>query len=445
MKGNRIPAAIEIHVIVNKGKQFLANVVNCGATEVARTHPLVTQPAIMTKKNIILLLASAVVAGLLFDSAQVPVPWLCGSMVVGIACALIRGGSQKLPSTFEIVGQVIIGIATAARFPLQTLELAATHAVPLLLIVVFTGSMSLLNGYLLERWAGVDRATSFLGCLPGASSSIVAMSSEMGADAIAVAVLQYLRLLMVVFLVPIAVNLLFPADALTQATSTIPTENGLPVPMLLNLLVLAACGILGIWCGGRLRLPSPVFLGPFFVGLITFWVLPYHFQVPTLAFNGGLLLVGLPIGLRFDWQKARKLLKAVLIETGLVIVLILVCLAVGYAFHLVTGVDTMTAVLGSTPGGMQVMIASAVEFGSNSGLVLAMQMTRMLIILSIGPWLATKLIKSSDPTSTATPTAPTTTARLLQTETAPSLIPLESQPIELVGQAVAVESYHSHR
>ncbi len=41
------------------------------------------------------------------------------------------------------------------------------------------------------------------------------------------------------------------------------------------------------------------------------------------------------------------------------------------------------------------MIASAVELGGNSGLVLAMQMTRLLIILLIGPWLAENLLKSS--------------------------------------------------
>jgi len=362
---------------------------------VARSYPLVVQPLIMTKKQIILLLVCAIGAAFLFNWANVPVAWLTGSMAVGIASAVIGGGPQKLPPTFGVLGQVIIGLATAARFPLQTMELATTHAGPLLLIVLITGSMSLLNGYLLGRWAGVDQGTAFLGCLPGGAASIVAMSDELGADAIAVAVLQYLRLLMVVFLVPIAVSLFFPPDAIAQVAPTLPIESGLPIPMLLNLLVLALCGILGIWGGGQLRLPSPVFLGPFLVGLITFWVLPYHFQVPNSAFSGGMLLVGLSIGLRFDWQTARKLLKAVLIEAGLVIVLILLCLAAGYAFHLLTGVDIMTAVLGSTPGGMQVMIASAVELGGNSGLVLAMQMTRLLIILLMGPWLADNLLKSS--------------------------------------------------
>jgi hypothetical protein len=347
----------------------------------------------MTKKQILLLLASAVVAGWLFYHANVPVAWLTGPMAIGIAWAVRQSNSQQLPAGFGIVGQVIIGVATAAHLPLQTLELASTHAIPMLMIITITGGLSLLNGYLLWRWAGVDRATGFLGCIPGASSSIVALSDEMGADAIAVTVLQYLRLLLVVFLVPVAVSFLFPTELVSQAVSTIPLEASFPVPMPVNLLVLAACGIVGVWGGRRLNLPSPVFLGPFLAGLIALWTLPYPVQMPDIVFCGGLLLVGLSIGLRFDWRAARKLWKAVLIETGLVIVLILACLAVGYEFHVLTGVDTMTAVLGSTPGGMQVMIASAVEFGSNSGLVLAMQMTRLLIILLIGPWLAANLVK----------------------------------------------------
>jgi len=332
--------------------------------------------------------------GFLFDWAQVPVAWLCGPMVVGICGAMIRGEASQLPSTMGILGQVIIGLGTATHFPLETLQLASTHAIPLLLIVIITGTMSLLNGYLLGRWAGIDQETAFLGCLPGASASIVAMSDEMGADAIAVAVLQYLRLSLVVFIVPLAVGWIFPVNSLVEVATTLTGESHLPIPILLNLLVLALCGWLGVLVGRKLNFPSPVFLGPVLVGLVTSWVLPYQFQVPDVALSSGLLLVGISIGVRFDWKSIRQLCKAVFIETGLVIVLIVLCLVIGYGFHLLTGVDIMTAVLGSTPGGMQAMIASAVELGCNTGLVLAMQMTRLLMILLISPWLAAALFKS---------------------------------------------------
>ena len=343
----------------------------------------------------IALLAIAMVAGIFFSWLHVPVGWLLGPMLVGIAYAIIQNSRQPLPPGFKMVGQVIIGIFTATRFSPETLSVATTYAIPLLLCVFTTGSLSMFNGYLLSRWAGIDRATAFLGFIPGAASSIVAMSEEMGADALTVALIQYIRVLLVVLLMPATASFLFPVNPGTQVAATIAITNNLPsLPIILNLLVLAVCGGLGVWGGRRLRLPSSGFLGPFLVGLVTFWILPYQLQVPQSLFCAGLLLVGLSIGVQFDWQIAHKLLKAVLIEVGLVIVLILMCLAVGYEFHVVTHVDTITAVLGFTPGGIEAMVATVMQLGGDTGLVLAMQLTRMLSILLIAPWLVAFLIKN---------------------------------------------------
>ena len=346
----------------------------------------------------IALLAIAIVAGLFFSWLQLPVGWLLGPMIVGIAYAIIQGSRQPLPPVFRTVGQAIIAIVTATRFSPETLSVATTYAIPLLLCVFTTGSLSMFNGYLLSRWAGIDRATAFLGFIPGTASSIVAMSEEMGADALTVALIQYIRVLLVVLLLPTTASLLFPVNPDTQAAASVAITNNLPsLPMILSLLVLAVCGGLGVWVGRRLRLPSSGFLGPFLVGLITFWILPYQLQVPQSLFCAGLLLLGLSIGVQFDWQIVNKLLKAVLIEVGLVIVLMLSCLGVGYEFHVVTHVDTITAVLGFTPGGIEAMIATVMQLGGDTGLVLALQLTRMLSVVLIAPWLVAVLVKSVKP------------------------------------------------
>jgi hypothetical protein len=112
-------------------------------------------------------------------------------------------------------------------------------------------------------------------------------------------------------------------------------------------------------------------------------------------FRGGLLLLGLSIGVKFAIETLQKLFKAVLLEIVLVLLLITVCATVGYGFHLVTKVDTLTALLGSTPGGLSAMMATVIELGGNSGFVLTMQMTRMLLILTLSPFIAASLIKQT--------------------------------------------------
>jgi hypothetical protein len=54
-------------------------------------------------------------------------------------------------------------------------------------------------------------------------------------------------------------------------------------------------------------------------------------------------------------------------------------------------VDLATSILGSTPGGITPIMAMTIQLGGDSGLVLAMQMTRMLLILLVSPWFATFL------------------------------------------------------
>jgi hypothetical protein len=220
------------------------------------------------------------------------------------------------------------------------------------------------------------------------------MSEEMGADAIATAILQYIRLLLVALIVPTVASLFFAIDSTQLPLAVISTNSDSSIPILWELLILAGCGVLGNWVGRRLKLPLPVFLGPFIVGLIAVWLLPYSLKMPPSIFSVGLLFVGVSIGLKFDWETVYKLRKAVLIEILLVMVLILICIGVGYEFHILTQVDSLTAVLGSSPGGITAVMASAIQLGGDSGLVLTMQMSRMLVILLITPWVASFFKKS---------------------------------------------------
>ncbi len=336
----------------------------------------------------------AVGVGYLFNGLHVPVGWLIGPMMAGIMYAAFHGKPQPLPPMFFIVGQAIVAIATATGFSLHTLGLMRTYAFPLIICILVTGGMSVVNGYFLGRWGNIDRATGFLSCVPGASYSLIAMSEAMGADAIAVALLQYLRILLVAIIVPALVGFWFAGDATVHSVVSIPLQTLPSLSPLFNLAILGGCGALGIILGEKFHLPSSLFFGPFLVSLIVFWTVPYSLEMPSLLFTIGLLFVGFSIGLKFDWNNAKKLWKAVLIEIVLVLILILFCLGAGYIFHQITQVDTMTAILGSTPGGITAMIATVIQLGGDAGIVLAMQMTRMLLILLISPWFANVLIKS---------------------------------------------------
>lgn len=339
------------------------------------------------------LLGLAAGGGWLLNRIQVPVGWLLGAMAVGVGSAWWHGAPRPVSAVWQITGHVLLALSAGIAFPLGSVTALGTYFLPLVLLVIVTVGLSLLNGYLLWRWAGVDRATGLMGSLPGAASTMVAMSAGVGADGLTVAVLQYLRLIIVVFLAPAAVHWLFgaaagPAPGMTGAAAGLPAPAA---PLIWNLPALAGAGLAGLLAGRVFRLPAPTFLGPFLATVALAALLPWRPYVPDPLFAAGLVLMGTVIGARFDVALARQLGRAALVSSVLVCLLVGLCLGVGYLFHLATGMDTVTAVLGSTPGGMEVMVASAVELGGDPGLVLAMQMVRWFLVLLAGPWLARRL------------------------------------------------------
>lgn len=334
-------------------------------------------------KRIIEPLALAVGVSLVCNWLGVPVAWLVGPLLAGVAYSYSQGSPKPLPSSFITIGKAIIGVSSAARFSLDALALAKTYAAPLSLCIVITGALSMFNGYLIWKWTGMNRPTSFLGSIPGSSSNIVAMSEELGADPVGVAVLQYLRMMLMVLVVPTMAGWLFPNTSVTGTASLSTAVNAHPIPMSVNLLVLVGCCSLGIVGGKWLKLPTSGFLGSFLLGLLVFWSLPYSFHVPRSLLAAGLLLVGVSTGLKFDVQVLRQLWKAAILEIVLAMLLMLCCLGIGYEFHLITRVDTMTALLGFVPGGIEAMIATVTQLGGDTGVVLSIQLTRQFLILFI--------------------------------------------------------------
>ncbi|MEB3230358.1 MAG: AbrB family transcriptional regulator [Leptolyngbyaceae bacterium] len=339
----------------------------------------------------------AIATGLLANGLGIPVGWLLGPMMAGVIYVSMRQQAKPLPPFFMTSAKALLGVASAVRFSPETLTLAISYAVPVVFCIAITASLSLFYGYLLSRWSDVDQTTGILSFVPGMASTIVALGEEMGADAVSIALLQYIRVILVVLIIPALAKFLFAETAISfDASLDLLSFSDVTIGIgdscfniALNMVVVTGCSILGVWAGQRLRLPAAGYLGPFVLGLGVLWLSPLTPSIPQWLFSMALLFVGLSIGLKFDWKTARKLWKAVIIDIILVLLLSLMCLGIGYGFHAMTQVDTVTSVLGFTPGGIEAMIATVMELGGDTGLVLAMQLTRMLLIILFAPGLIT--------------------------------------------------------
>lgn len=346
-----------------------------------------------------LLVLLALILAFIGDSLHLPIPWLLVPVVVSIIWSMLKNEhNSSIPKPFSIIGQAIIAVFTASRFTPDVLTGSENYFLPLIICIVATSLFSLFNGYLIYKFTDIDFTTSFLGCIPGAGHSLVAMSEEMGADTITVTILQYLRIIMVSIIVPTLVS--FFNTPMNQIINIVPHHQLLPsLPLPINLLILTLSAILGVKTGKFLKIPSNLFLGTFLSSLLLLSFFPYEIIIPQSIFRGGLLLLGLSIGVKFERHTMGKLFKAIFLEIILVLILIGTCFIAGYWFHLVTKIDTLTAVLGTTPGGLTAMMATVIELGGNSSFVLTMQMTRMLLILLLTPIIGSYLMKRNNANS----------------------------------------------
>lgn len=281
------------------------------------------------------------------------------------------------------LGQWIIGTMVGASFSIAAVRTGLPYIPVLLILVVFTAGLCLLNGWLLQRWAGVDATTGFLGSLPGTAAASVALASDLKADPFMVVILMYIRVLLIMTLIPLILSPWIDRSALASGTAAT-RDFVTPTPMLivLSILMTLTAARLAEWA----RIPSGNYLGPFILFLLLKAFRPeWTLGFPAATFNGGMLLLGMSVGTKFDLARLRASWKPACIQVGLVLGLLVACLGAAMVFHRLTDADFLTAVLCTTPGGKESMVAFSIEIGGNVELVIVMQTVRWLLVMFFGP------------------------------------------------------------
>src|SRR3954465_11891363 len=113
------------------------------------------------------------------------------------------------PGVFR-VAQAVTGVSLGVYVQSSSLNAVADAWLPVAVVSAGTLVLSLACGWVLGRTVGLDPPTAALGMVAGGASGIVGMAHELGADDRLVAVMQYLRVLVVVVLTPVLVALAFP-------------------------------------------------------------------------------------------------------------------------------------------------------------------------------------------------------------------------------------------
>src|SRR5215210_7838191 len=155
------------------------------------------------------------------------------------------------------------GVAVGALIDLETLRAVAADWLPVLLVTVGTLSLSLAAGQLLRLQPGISPVTGAFAMIAGGASGIIVMARELGADQRMVAVLQYLRVLLIVVLMPVVATTLYGA---TSGAGGAADGGGPGWPA--GLLFTAGCAVAGLLVGRLVPFPAVSMLGPMVVAAV---------------------------------------------------------------------------------------------------------------------------------------------------------------------------------
>jgi membrane AbrB-like protein len=335
-----------------------------------------------------LLIGATAVLTVSMRFAHVPAALMLGPMMAGILVATSRPGAQ-LPRGATVVAQSVLGCLIAhAMSPHLLLELAPRWPVMLgMNLMLLVGILVL--GIITTRTRWLPGTAGIWGMSPGGASAMVLLSEAYGSDKRLVAVMQYLRLVCAALGV-IMIGSLLGTPHVGKPSVTLPgvVATGWFPPIdafaLITTLVLATAGAASALL---LRKATLVIFVPIFAGVAlqsVGWVAP---EVPPLASAAAFTIIGWHIGLSFTRDSlahSARLIPRILV--GIAAILLL-CAALSLLFARLVHVNFLTAYMALNPGGADVVMIMAASVAVDLPLIMAMQISRLILVIALAPLL----------------------------------------------------------
>ncbi|GHU04071.1 AbrB family transcriptional regulator [Alphaproteobacteria bacterium] len=317
----------------------------------------------------------------------VPAAFLLGPMIAAI-CFGVGGADLVSPGRAFPFAQAIIGCLLAHALDVEVVSLILKDWAPMFVVLTMTVGAGALVGWVMAHYGRLPGAVAAWGSSPGGAAAMVIMSGEFGADVRLVALMQYLRVLLVVASASLAAGLL--GSEKSAALSLVVSED----VDLKGLAGTTALIVAGAMVGQRSRIPAGSLLIPMVVGAVLKCSGLLELPIPSILPVAAFFLIGWGIGLPFTLSVFRFAFRALPQLVLATLLLIALCGASAFLLTIMTDVSPLTAYLATSPGGLESISAIAVESGADAPFILALQTLRLFVVILTGPIIARSICRS---------------------------------------------------
>lgn len=343
------------------------------------------------------IITAAALISVVFALLGLPSPSLFAGLLTGVIFALSTSWRSVLPSSVNSAAQAVVGVVLGGLLELSTLQSLGADWLPVAGVIVGTLLLSIVAGLLMGRFTPVSSITGLLSLSAGGAAGVTSMSRDLGADERMVAVVQYLRVVLIVSTLPLVTIFVFHPPGLGGGVPVKSQGHGWAS----DLAFTVVCALIGSLVAVRIRMPAGTLLGPLILtAIVTLSGWSFDAHVPVWLAQIAYGFIGLRIGLGFT-RSSLKLLRRVLpVALTLTVIIILGCAGMGLFLASATHQSPLAGYLATSPGGLFAVLSIAVETNTSSTFVLAVQVLRIFVMLLIAPALAvflSRLKKPPDP------------------------------------------------
>jgi len=319
-------------------------------------------------------LAVALAGGVTFIWLGLPAGLVSGS-VLAVATAALLGRPVRVPLGIARICYVIVGTLLGTVVTPETLRGVTTWPASIaLLMVASLGMIAATMSYLrvVHRW---DSLSALMGASPGSMAQVIALSSELGGDLRAVAIVQTVRVLLLVLGLPNGLalfGLVVPAVPVPRG----PAGFSVLGEMILLLSVAATFALIFM----RLRFPGGLLFGALTGSAILHGTGLVHAALPWWLGSAPVIMLGALVGSRFANTSARMLLAHLGAAFGSFAVSMAVATLFVFIVTRLLSFSIANVVIAFAPGAQDTMMVLALALHLDPVYVGAHHLARFLVV-----------------------------------------------------------------
>lgn len=327
----------------------------------------------------LLALGLGTLGGAAADTLGLPLAWMIGAMVATGAAA-VGGAPVAVPKRLRGAMVMILGVMLGSAFSPAILGQLGPWALSLATMLVYVVVATAAVTFVLMRWKRYDPVTAYFTGTPGGFNEMVLIGGALGGDDRVIALSHSLRIMLVVFTVPIWFQFLGAYDPGTKPAIGGRLADIDPTDAILLLSCIAGAPVARL-----LRIPAAQLVGPMLFSAaihLAGWTDSYP---PAVLIAAAQVVVGSFIGCRFAGTSLRVLLPIAGGAALLTLLLLVLCLLFAGGLHLATGLPLAELILAFAPGGLAEMSLIALALGADAAFVSTHHIVRIIFVVILAP------------------------------------------------------------